>query len=389
MFLSLFFSVTSALVSTLIQQWAREYLRYTRPSATLHKRGRVRAYLFVGLSRYQMRRLTSCVPILLHLAVFLFFYALSEWFYSINVHVGVTARYCLIALLVVYMALSLLPLIARNAPYQTALTTPLQACVSLIQVSYLGLRWLVRCFAGVYEGQKGSDLFKSVNVDRDRALMYEIKKRASELDRTAMHWLLQQLDEDDMDTFLSGLPGYIHSPQTDEKDKKLAVEGLMEAKVPELIRKHIKTCLRPVELSNEESMSRASACVNSLRLISETSANTHRRPGPESDDLQAIMEYLEPLCYNSSTALRASCIRGLVIREFLLPLTELDDEKLQRRTFPDYLLPLYMVIHVWKTTEIDHWPHLTDILTAIPLPSDKEMWTYCVILVCICNIVDT
>ena len=32
-----------------------------------------------------------------------------------------------------------------------------------------------------------------------------------------MHWLLQTLDKDDMDTFLSGLPGYLHSPLTDEK----------------------------------------------------------------------------------------------------------------------------------------------------------------------------
>ncbi|KAI0276697.1 hypothetical protein BGY98DRAFT_688369 [Russula aff. rugulosa BPL654] len=63
LFLSLFFSVTSALASTLIQQWAREYLHYSQPSAPPHKRGRVRAYLFDGLSRFQMRRLTYGVPV--------------------------------------------------------------------------------------------------------------------------------------------------------------------------------------------------------------------------------------------------------------------------------------------------------------------------------------
>ena len=115
--------MTSALASTLIQQWAREYLHYSQPSAPPHKRGRVRAYLFNGLSRFQMRRLTYGVPVLLHLAVFLFFYAISEWLHSINVPVGTTARCCLVALLAVYMALSVLPLIVRNSPYQTALTT--------------------------------------------------------------------------------------------------------------------------------------------------------------------------------------------------------------------------------------------------------------------------
>ena len=209
--------MSSALVSTLIQQWAREYLQYSQPSAAPHKRGRVRAYLFDGLSRFQMRRMTYGVPLLLHLAIFLFFYALSEWLHFINVTVGTTARYCLVALLAVYLALSVLPLIVRNAPYQTALTTPLPACVSLIRVSYIVLRRLVRRSSTIYEAHKRSGLFKSVHINRARALMREIKKRASELDRSAMHWLLQELDEDDMDTFLSGLPGYLHSPLTDKK----------------------------------------------------------------------------------------------------------------------------------------------------------------------------
>ena len=372
MVLSLFLSVTSALVSTLIQQWAREYLQYSQPSAAPHKRARVRTYLHDGLIRFQMRRLTYGVPVLLHLSVFLFFYALSEWLYSINVPVGATTRYCQVALLTVYMALSVLPLVMRNSPYQTALTTPLRACVSLIQVSYIGLRQLLQ-HSRVYESRKGSGLYKSVHVDRARALMKEIKRRAPELDRSAMHWLLQELDEDDMDTFLSGLPGYIHSPLT---DKKLAIEGLLEDGVPERIREHITTCLRSVELSQEESMSRAWVCISSLRLISETASSAAvSRPGLENDDLRAIMEYLEPLCFNSSTALRASCIRGLVIREFLIPIADLDAEEILTKKFPDYLKPLYRVIRVWKSTETTQWSHLTDNLMATnPLPSDQEMW---------------
>jgi hypothetical protein len=85
------------------------------------------------------------------------------------------------------------------------------------------------------------------------------------------------------------------------------------------------------------------------------------------------VEYIEPLCYNSSTALRASCIRGLVLREFLIPLVDLDDRNVQTR-FPEYLIPLHKVISVWKTTEIAQWSHITGILTATshPLPRDSE-----------------
>jgi hypothetical protein len=157
--------------------------------------------------------------------------------------------------------------------------------------------------------------------------MKEINKRASELDRSAMYWLLEELDEDDMDTFLSGLPGYLHSPLT--IDKKLVVEGLMKDGVPGRIREHITTCWGSVELSHEESMSRASACTRLISETAEIATNTAvRRYRLENDDIQAIMEYLETFWYyESSTALHVSCIRSLVIREFLIPLADLDAEE--------------------------------------------------------------
>jgi hypothetical protein len=49
--------------------------------------------------------------------------------------------------------------------------------------------------------------FHQVYLDRFRTIRREIEKRASELDRSSMNWLLRELDEDDMHTFLSGLPG--------------------------------------------------------------------------------------------------------------------------------------------------------------------------------------
>ncbi|KAI0291772.1 hypothetical protein B0F90DRAFT_1610799, partial [Multifurca ochricompacta] len=79
MFLSLFLSLTCALMSTLIQQWTREYLQYSRLSAPPHKRGRVRAYLFQGLTKFQMRRVVESIPVLLHLSVFIFFFAFGEF----------------------------------------------------------------------------------------------------------------------------------------------------------------------------------------------------------------------------------------------------------------------------------------------------------------------
>ena len=137
-------------------------------------------------------------------------------------------------------------------------------------------------------------------------------ERYSKLYRSAMPWLLKELDEDNMDTFLSGLLAFLPSPST---DTKAVVEGLIKDGLLKRIRQHITTCVTSMDLSQEESMSRALACIKSLRLISETAASV-RRPGFGSNDIQAIMERLDPLCHNPSTAVRALCIRGLVVQEF-------------------------------------------------------------------------
>jgi hypothetical protein len=134
------------------------------------------------------------------------------------------------------------------------------------------------------------------------------------------------------------------------------VEGLRENGLPRRIRDRIAICVTSVGLSQYESLSRARACINSLQLIFETEDDTAVE---QQTDIRGIMEYLEPLCFNSSTVLRALCIRNLVIRELLIPFVDLDAEGLLGKTFPNYLMPLYRAIRVWKGTEVSQWPHPT------------------------------
>src|SRR6266851_2045854 len=126
MFISLFLGLTCALMSTLIQQWAREYLQYSQLGDKPQKRGRVRAYLFQGLTKFQMRKMVETIPVFLHTSVFLFFFAFSEFLRTINDTVGLAARCCFFIRLSAYLILSTLPLIVSSSPYQTALTTPLR-----------------------------------------------------------------------------------------------------------------------------------------------------------------------------------------------------------------------------------------------------------------------
>ncbi|KAH9984595.1 hypothetical protein BJV77DRAFT_167074 [Russula vinacea] len=97
LFISFFLSIMSAVSCTLIQQWCNEYQTFAYPRAAPHESGRVRTYLFQGLHKFQMRRFMYGTHVLLHISVFLFFWALSDFFYTVDRHFGAVARYALVA----------------------------------------------------------------------------------------------------------------------------------------------------------------------------------------------------------------------------------------------------------------------------------------------------
>jgi len=186
MFLSFFLSLTCALMSTLIQQWAREYLQYSQLSAPPQKRARVRAYLFQGLTKFQMRTMVESIPVLLHISVFLFFFALSEFLRTVDHTVGLTALYCVIVLLSAYLILSVLPLVVSSAPYQTALTTPLRPCAVFLRFVFKLPVWAVKGGAPTISFR--SFLAAALQHNRSRDLLADTERRAANPDYLPLQW---------------------------------------------------------------------------------------------------------------------------------------------------------------------------------------------------------
>ena len=50
-FMSLVISITCALLATLLQQWARRYLKVTQTRSSLHKRARIRSFFAEGVRK--------------------------------------------------------------------------------------------------------------------------------------------------------------------------------------------------------------------------------------------------------------------------------------------------------------------------------------------------
>jgi hypothetical protein len=279
------------------------------------------------------------VHMLLHVAIFLFFWALSDFLYNFSEPVGIIAHDCVIALLVVYTALSISPLIFISFPYHTALTPPLRGGVALI---LLTIRYVRGCLSG-FSTPSCSFLkhFEGIRFNRAHFLVDQADSQAEQLDHDAMQWLFKEDDfsDDSMDTFLEALPGYIHSHLTGPRS---AVQSTASY-ILQRIRDHFLTCATSYSLSDEACVARVSACVNSLRLIFKY-VGKHPAGGGEETLQKTYMEdlirSLNTLCdgEDRKVALRASCVRCLAFQCFVSHHATLD------QPFPDHIHPLYSFI---------------------------------------------
>ena len=121
--MSLIISLTCALLATLLQQWARRYVRVTRTRYSLLKRARVRAFFAEGLERRYFPLVVEALPGLLHASVFLFFAGLPVFLFGTNQTVFTAVLSCVGLSGLSYLLLTFMPLVFHDSPYHTPLST--------------------------------------------------------------------------------------------------------------------------------------------------------------------------------------------------------------------------------------------------------------------------
>ena len=77
-------SLTCALLATLLQQWARRYLRVTSPRYSPRKRARIRTFFAEGVKRLHLPWTVEALTTLLHIALFLFFAGLAVFLFGVH-----------------------------------------------------------------------------------------------------------------------------------------------------------------------------------------------------------------------------------------------------------------------------------------------------------------
>jgi hypothetical protein len=124
--ISLVFSVTSALITSLNQQAVRRYIEMLKKRIKPKDHARLRLLLFRGITLYKMPLATLAAPTLLHLSIILFLGGLVIVFHTIYQKVAIAVDVAVGVSGLVYMAMSLIPLLDLKCPYRTPVTYLLQ-----------------------------------------------------------------------------------------------------------------------------------------------------------------------------------------------------------------------------------------------------------------------
>ncbi|SJL12124.1 uncharacterized protein ARMOST_15545 [Armillaria ostoyae] len=145
-FTSLFLSLTTALVAVLVKQWLHHYV--VLPSGTPRERCFVRQYRYLGYQKWRVEVIVGVLPVLMHLALALFFIGLSLFLHPLRAALSWVVGTGTVMLIVAYVIVTILPMYFPQCPYRTPLCDlaypPYIFVTSLVQEHYHRLRQLLR-----------------------------------------------------------------------------------------------------------------------------------------------------------------------------------------------------------------------------------------------------
>ncbi|KAF5357635.1 hypothetical protein D9758_007523 [Tetrapyrgos nigripes] len=179
-FLSLALALTCSLLATFVQQWTRDFLHKTTLTLAPTRQARVFAYMYFGLCNFGMHSFVDVIPILLHVSLFLFFGGLVAFLFPVNRIITYIMIGILGVFLIIYTALTVIPLVWLNAPYRTPLS---------------GAVWRFgNAFGGFLARKHG--LYRQ-DETLTEGLLEKSLQGTSERDRRALVFTMQSLTDDD------------------------------------------------------------------------------------------------------------------------------------------------------------------------------------------------
>jgi hypothetical protein len=133
--LSLVISLTGALMTTLLQHWARRYLKLANSRCHPQEKARIHAFYWHGVEKLYIHWTIEAVPPLLHLSLFLFFAGLSMFLFRIHSTIFKIVTTWIALCTILYAYFTFLPIIHKDSPYSAPPSALVFFCLT-------GLRYL-------------------------------------------------------------------------------------------------------------------------------------------------------------------------------------------------------------------------------------------------------
>jgi len=221
-------SLTCALLATLLQQWARRYLKVTQSRYSPHRRARIRAFFAEGVDRFLLPWAVETLPALLHISLFLFFAGLVVFLWNVDITIFKSVLSWVGFCTALYGCITFMPIFRLDSPYYTSLSSPVWLIVIGIRyiVSEVRLRFylLVHHRHLVFRRSRNS-YYKLLLQGMQRTAEETALNPRSEIDTRAFLWTFDSLDEDhELERFFSGLPGFRSSKVVDDPLPSLTEE---------------------------------------------------------------------------------------------------------------------------------------------------------------------
>ena len=283
-FLSLVVSITCALLATLMQQWARRYLKVTQTRSSLHKRARIRSFFAEGVKKSHFAWVVEALPTLIHVSLFLFFAGLVVFSWNVNLTIFKVVLSWISICTALYGYITIIPIFRHDSPCYSPLTPLAKPVVFMVLLVlmllyyfcvYLFLQCFFMCFGccGSIHAMFGHllawfiEVLKTTRLTPEKAAL----NSSSEIDTRALMWTFDSLDEDhELEHFFSGLPGFHNS-----KILKEPLHGINDQQKLKLLEAVIRLLDRTFSsnlLPDQVKRRRADICNNAMKLVDTPNA---------------------------------------------------------------------------------------------------------------------
>ena len=268
---SLYLSVVCALWATLLQQWARSFLRTANrqdrdSKHTPSQHALIYSSFLYGMKHLKLPVAAEALPVLLHTSVFLFNVGLIDLFFNVKP----TIAYVWLAFFAIesfiYLIATFMPLFYHNSPYFTPVST-----LFWYIIKAASLLWL--CLSKQDTSKVRDEIRMGMRSALESKAIEPTKKTGllrAEAEINVLKSMMKSLDEDqEFEDFLDGLPGLFQDSNTDYL-KNLG-EGLLKSvRVEQVTDKLFATCTATGLLPEALRSQRLTACLRAVWCFHDT-----------------------------------------------------------------------------------------------------------------------